>query len=58
MLLFWKVSPSRWQGDNGESTPKYALLGSAVGIISGLTGIGGGVILVPAMVVAMNFSMH
>jgi uncharacterized membrane protein YfcA len=58
MLLFRKVSPSRWQGDKGESTPKYALLGSAVGIISGLTGIGGGVILVPAMVVAMNFSMH
>jgi uncharacterized membrane protein YfcA len=39
-------------------SPKYILLGFAVGIVSGLSGIGGGVILVPAMVIAMNFDMH
>jgi uncharacterized membrane protein YfcA len=36
---------------------QYVLWGFAVGILSGLTGIGGGVILVPVMVVAMGFGM-
>ena len=35
----------------------YALSGAAVGVISGLTGIGGGVILVPVMVSVLGFSM-
>ncbi|MCK9565530.1 MAG: sulfite exporter TauE/SafE family protein [Methanothrix sp.] len=37
---------------------QYVLLGLAVGVISGLTGIGGGVILVPAMIIAMRFGMY
>ena len=37
---------------------QYVLWGLAVGVISGLTGIGGGVILVPAMVIAMGFGMY
>jgi uncharacterized membrane protein YfcA len=41
-----------------ESLPKYFVFGSGVGIVSGLSGIGGGVILVPAMVIAMGFTMH
>ena len=36
----------------------YILWGTTVGVISGLAGIGGGVILVPAMVIAMGFSMY
>ncbi len=36
---------------------QYVLWGFAVGILSGLTGIGGGVILVPVMVVAMGFGI-
>ena len=58
MLLSAKILPGRCDADKGESLLKNVLLGFAVGIISGLTGIGGGVILVPAMVVAMNFGMH
>ena len=38
--------------------PQYFVFGSAVGIISGLSGIGGGVILIPAMVIAMGFTMR
>jgi len=37
---------------------QFVLLGLAVGVISGLTGIGGGVILVPAMIIAMGFGMY
>lgn len=40
------------------SNPRYFVFGSAVGIVSGLSGIGGGVILIPAMIIAMGFKMH
>ena len=36
----------------------YILLGFLVGIISGLTGIGGGVILVPVLVVILRYPMR
>jgi hypothetical protein len=36
---------------------RYLIFGSAVGVISGLSGIGGGVILVPAMIVIMRFGV-
>jgi uncharacterized membrane protein YfcA len=41
-----------------ESLLQYVLWGLGVGVVSGLTGIGGGVVLVPAMVIAMRFSMY
>lgn len=41
-----------------ESILQYTVWGVAVGIISGLTGIGGGAILVPVMVVAMGFNIY
>lgn len=36
----------------------YIIWGTIVGLISGLSGIGGGVILVPVMVIAMGFTMY
>jgi uncharacterized membrane protein YfcA len=45
-------------GETRESLLRYVFWGLVVGVISGLTGIGGGVILVPAMVIAMGYSMY
>ncbi len=46
-------------GTNGkDGVLQFILWGFAVGVISGLSGIGGGVVLVPIMVIAMGFSMH
>jgi len=36
----------------------YILLGLAAGILSGLLGIGGGLIVVPALVLLFGFSQH
>ena len=36
----------------------YLLLGGAAGVLSGLMGVGGGVILVPAMVLLFGFTQH
>ena len=55
MLLAGRIKP---RGELREGILQYILWGFAVGVVSGLSGIGGGVILVPAMVVAMGFSMH
>lgn len=46
-------------GTNGkDGVLQFILWGFAVGVVSGLSGIGGGVILVPIMVIAMGFGMH
>jgi len=45
-------------GETRESLLQYVFWGLIVGVISGMTGIGGGVILVPVMVIAMGFSMY
>jgi len=36
----------------------YVLWGLVVGIVSGVFGVGGGVIMVPLMVIVMNFDIH
>src|SRR6185436_13633071 len=36
----------------------YLLLGLAAGIISGLIGVGGGIIIIPALVFLFGFSQH
>jgi uncharacterized membrane protein YfcA len=41
-----------------NSILKYVLWGLGAGVVSGLTGIGGGVILVPVMIIAMGFSIY
>lgn len=62
MLLSGRIA-ARVACSNGDkelkgSLPQYFVLGSAVGIVSGLSGIGGGVILIPVMVIFMGFGMH
>lgn len=54
MLLAGKIRP----GQSRDSTFYYVLWGFPLGFVSGLSGIGGGVLMVPAMVVAMGFTMH
>lgn len=54
MLLAGKIRPV---GKPRGSPLYYALWGFPVGIVSGLSGIGGGVLMVPVMVVAMGFGM-
>lgn len=41
-----------------ESTVPYVLLGLAAGILSGLIGIGGGIVIVPALVFLFGMSQH
>jgi hypothetical protein len=58
MLFASDLLPRHKPGDGSEENIRqYAIWGLAVGVISGLTGIGGGVILVPAMVIAMGFGI-
>jgi uncharacterized membrane protein YfcA len=65
MLLAGRIrprgEPNEVKGGRGEpkgGLSEYILWGLAVGVVSGLSGIGGGVILVPIMVMAMGLSMH
>lgn len=42
----------------GAAVAGYLILGLATGVLSGLMGVGGGVILVPAMVLLFGFTQH
>ena len=41
-----------------KSIIHYLIWGVAVGVLSGLTGIGGGLMLVPIMIIALGFSLY
>ena len=40
------------------SVISYVLLGAVTGVFSGLLGIGGGIILIPALVLLVGFTQH
>ena len=40
------------------TTAQYLLLGLAAGVFSGLVGVGGGIIIVPALVIRFGFTQH
>lgn len=42
----------------GGSTGIYLLVGFSIGIVSGLAGIGGGILLVPVLVILLGYPMH
>jgi uncharacterized membrane protein YfcA len=41
-----------------EQIPAFIVLGIIAGVLSGLVGIGGGIIVVPALVILFGFSQH
>jgi len=60
LLFAGNLQPRETSGDRSKRSKgllQYILWGMAVGIVSGLTGIGGGVILIPIMVIAMGFGL-
>ncbi len=59
MLLAERILPKEiHEVKPRDDMAPYLLWGLAVGVMSGLTGIGGGVILVPILVVALGFNMY
>lgn len=54
MLLAGKIKP---HSEQRSGLMQYIIWGFGVGIVSGLSGIGGGVILVPVMIMIMGFGI-
>jgi len=50
--------PIRVQGEPHANPVTYVLLGIIFGFVTGLIGIGGGVLMIPLMVIFLNYHMH
>ncbi|RLI99176.1 MAG: sulfite exporter TauE/SafE family protein [Candidatus Aenigmatarchaeota archaeon] len=50
--------PIRVKGEPHANTLTYIFLGTIFGFVTGLIGIGGGVLMVPLMVIYLNYHMH
>jgi len=55
--MVWHIQACSTCGPRG-STEIYLLIGFLIGIVSGLAGIGGGVLLVPILVILLGYPMH
>lgn len=51
-LLFWRAPGNNGQGPSPEGSKKLLLfpIGAALGLLAGITGIGGGIYLIPAII--------
>jgi uncharacterized protein len=52
------AKPPQIEKEAVENNLVYILWGFPLGIVSGIIGIGGGVLMIPVMVLAMRFKMH
>ena len=52
------AKPPKIEKDPVENNLVYILWGFPLGIVSGIIGIGGGVLMIPVMVLALRFKMH
>ncbi|MHA1342538.1 MAG: sulfite exporter TauE/SafE family protein [Promethearchaeota archaeon] len=52
------AKPIKVDEEISENTLSYALWGILIGFCSGLIGIGGGVIMIPILILALHFKMH
>ncbi|RLJ01711.1 MAG: sulfite exporter TauE/SafE family protein [Candidatus Aenigmatarchaeota archaeon] len=50
--------PIRVEGEPHANPLTYIFLGAVFGFVTGLVGIGGGVLMVPLMVIFLNYHMH
>ena len=52
------AKPVRVEGEINKNTLTYVFWGLILGFVTGLIGIGGGVLIVPIMLIFLNFNMH
>ncbi len=52
------AKPIRVEGEINKNNLTYILWGLVLGFITGLIGIGGGVLIIPIMLIFLNFNMH
>lgn len=57
-VRMWFPLTAAGQTGDGSSLAGFLLTGAVVGLISGLAGIGGGIFLVPILVLWLGFPMH
>ncbi|MHA1653078.1 MAG: sulfite exporter TauE/SafE family protein [Candidatus Thorarchaeota archaeon] len=57
-LRMTTAKPLRVEGEVNQNMAAYVFWGIVLGFVTGLIGIGGGVLVVPVMVIFLNFHMH
>ena len=59
VMMFWKTAPSKKVGEvDPHALWKLAVEGVVVGVVTGLVGVGGGFLIIPALVLLVGLPMH